>query len=214
MPHPDDEAVFLSGTIRQLVKHKINVKVVTMTRGEASTLRYGLKDGDDLAESREVELTSVFKILGVTEFEILQFKDGSLAQQSNKLESTISKILESFKPKIAITLEPDGVYGHPDHIALSEAVKSTIKPPCQLVYATVAENEVKPKASAMAVREVNPLKPNIIVRLGALDKITKIRSIKAHKTQFNFKNSPPEDYNFFKDNKLLDFEYLAQTRTT
>lgn len=54
MPHPDDEAVFLSGTIRQLVKHKINVKVVTMTRGEASTLRYGLKDRDDLAESREV----------------------------------------------------------------------------------------------------------------------------------------------------------------
>ncbi|MBP9817591.1 PIG-L family deacetylase [Candidatus Shapirobacteria bacterium] len=209
MPHPDDEAVFLSGTIRQLIKNEIIVKVVTVTRGEASTLRYGLKPTDSLAEAREKELVKVFKILGVTSFDIKSFKDGGLHTQINQLKKYLSQEINSFSPNMVITLEPDGIYGHSDHITLSDVVTSLIVPPCRLAYSTIAEYKHKPKASHMAIREVNPLKPNIIVKLGLIDKVTKIRCLRCHKTQFNFKKAQPGDYNFFKANRLLDFEYLV-----
>lgn len=209
MPHPDDEAVFLSGTIRQLVKNKIHVKVITTTRGEASTLRFGLNYGDDLALAREKELMNVFKILGVKDFEIWDLPDGGLIKITKKLKTKVNKSINDFSPNTVITLEPDGIYGHPDHIALSDIVTSCVTSPIHLVYATIAEYQVKPKASHMAIREVNPLKPNLIVKLSLLDKIAKIRSLKSHKTQFNFQKTKPGDFNFFKVNKLLSFEYLV-----
>ena len=209
MPHPDDEAVFLSGTIRQLVKNKVNVKIVTVTRGEASTLHFGLKDSDDLATAREKELRNVFKILGVREYEILRFNDGGLSNQLRELKSRIQNEIDAFQPSMIMTLEPDGIYGHPDHISLTKAVVSSVKSPVRLVFATIAEYKVKPKASHMARKEVNPLKPNLIIKLGFSDKIAKIRALKAHKSQFNFQKTKPDKYNFFKTNKLLDFEYLV-----
>jgi len=208
MPHPDDETIFLSGTIRQLIKNKINVKVITITRGEASISRFGLKRNDNLADAREKELINVFKILGVKEYRILHFKDGRLSDQVKELKLEIDKEINSFLPNIVITLEPNGIYGHPDHISLSGTVKAVIKKPCRIVYSTVAENKVKPKNSYVAVKEVNPLKPNLIIKLGVLDKITKIRCLQAYKTQFNFQKKQ-SSYNFFKVNKLLDFEYLV-----
>lgn len=209
MPHPDDEAVFLAGTIRQLVKNKVNVKVITATRGEASTLRFGLKDGDDLANAREIELQNSFKILRVSGYEIWDLPDGGLLKIKTKLNEKVKKVIKEYSPNIVITLEPDGIYGHSDHIALSDVVTSSVKKPCCLVYATIAEYKVKPKASHMAIRVVNPLKPNLIIALSHLDKIAKIRSLKSHKTQFNFQKTKPSDFNFFKTNKLLDFEYLV-----
>jgi len=209
MPHPDDEAVFLAGTIRQLVKNKINVKVITATRGEASTLRYGLKDDDDLAQVRETELTNSFKVLGVKNQEIWDLPDGGLIKIKTKLKEKVKKAIQDFSPNLVITLEPDGIYGHPDHIALSDVVTNCVKKPIRLVYATIAPYTVKPQKSHMAIRQVYPLKPNLIVNLSLLDKLAKIRSLKSHKTQFNFKKTKPNDSNFFKVNKLLNYEYLV-----
>lgn len=209
MPHPDDEAVFLSGTIHQLIKNKINIKVVTVTKGEASTLRFGLRDGDNLADAREIELKKSFKILGVKDFEIWDLPDGGLIKIKTKLKTKVNKSIKDFAPNIVITLEPDGIYGHPDHITLSDIVTKCTPKSAKIVYATVAPHIELPKQSPMAIRKVNPLQPNFIVKLGIFDKLAKIRSLKSHKTQFNFAKTKPGDFNFFKVNKLLNFEYLV-----
>jgi LmbE family N-acetylglucosaminyl deacetylase len=209
MPHPDDEAVFLAGTIHQLIKNKINVKIITTTKGEASTLRFGLKDSDNLAKARENELQKSFKILGVSDFEIWNLPDGGLIKIKTKLKEKIKEAIANFLPNLVITLEPDGIYGHPDHIALSDIVTSSITEPIRLVYATIAPYTVKPQKSHMAIRDVNPLNPNLVIRLGLFDKIIKVRCLRSHKTQFNFAKTKPGDSNFFKANKLLNFEYLV-----
>jgi len=209
MPHPDDEAVFLAGTIHQLVKNKINVKIITTTRGEASTLRYGLNDGDNLADAREIELKKSFKILGVKDFEIWDLPDGGLIKIKTKLNTKVNESIKNFTPNIVVTLEPDGIYGHPDHITLSDIVTKNITKPIRLVYTTVAPHTDLPKQSPMAIRPVDPLLPNLIVKLGFFDKIAKIRSLRAHQTQFDFSHTKPQDKNFFKINNLLSYEYLV-----
>ena len=40
MPHPDDEAVFISGLLQKLVTAKITFRVVAMTKGESPTSYY------------------------------------------------------------------------------------------------------------------------------------------------------------------------------
>ncbi len=209
MPHPDDESVFLAGTIRQLLKSNAQVRVITMTKGEASTLRYGLKKNEDLGLAREKELKKAFKILGVSDNKILDFKDGGMIEQMDALKKTITNELKTFNPKIVITLEPDGIYGHPDHIYLTKAVQETVTPPLRIIYTTIPEFALPPKASHMAIKKVNPLKPNLTVKLGLYDKVLKARALTAHKTQFNFGNTNPQNHDFFKAAKLLHFEYLV-----
>jgi LmbE family N-acetylglucosaminyl deacetylase len=61
------------------------------------------------------------KILGIGHVEFLDYIDGDL----DKADPTqaIAKIvtpLRSFRPHVVITFGPDGAYGHPDHIAISQ----------------------------------------------------------------------------------------------
>ena len=154
MPHPDDEAVFTSGLIKKLTRSEVAVKIVTMTRGEKSTLRYGLKPEDDLAKVRAGELIKSFKVLGVSEFDALALPDGGLKNLRIEMEKVIKKQINGFKPTVVLTLEPDGIYGHPDHIALSEAATVVTRKPVKLLYATVGEFVHRPKASKMAEKAV------------------------------------------------------------
>jgi len=210
MPHPDDESVFISGLLKKLSQENIKVKVVTVTAGEKSTLRYGLKPDDDLADVRRKELTRSFDILGIKDFEILKFSDGGLKSEEVEIKKTVEKQIGEFKPTHVITLEPDGIYGHPDHISLSKVVSEIVKLPIILLYATIAEYKIKPKASNMAEKEsINPIPPQYRLKLGLIEKLAKIRSIRAHKSQFKISRTDSKDFNFFQQNKMLDSEYFS-----
>ena len=210
MPHPDDEAVFVSGLLKKLTRAKIAVKVVIMTRGEASTLRHGLKEGEDLAEARDKEMEKSLRILGVKEYSLLDIGDGKLKNKIREMVKEIGKQINEFKPTALVTLEPDGIYGHPDHIALSLAVTRSIKKLLRLLYATIPDYKVKPRASSMAEKvEINPLLPHFVLKLGVIERLAKLRVLMAHKTQFNMTNKSANDSNFFKINKMLDFEYYV-----
>jgi LmbE family N-acetylglucosaminyl deacetylase len=210
MPHPDDEAVFVSGLLKKLSYDGIETKVVTATAGEKSTLRYGLKPDADLAEVRRIELTNSFKILGVKDFEILSFPDGGLKSVENEVREIIAKQIADFNPTHVITLEPDGIYGHPDHICISKVASEVVQLPTKLLYATIAEYKIKPKASGMAEKGIiTPITPQYRLKLGLIEKVAKIRSIRAHKSQFKISRTDSKDYNFFQKNKMLDNEYFA-----
>ena len=209
MPHPDDEAVFMSGFLKKITANAVETRVVIFTAGEKSTLRYGLSPDEDLAKARRKELLNSFRILGVKNFEVLSFPDGDLKNKKPEMEIEIQKQILDFKPTHVVTLEPDGVYGHPDHISLSEAVSAVVKKPIRLLYTTIGEYKVKPKASSMAEREIHPLKPDYGLRLGLRERLTKLKSLRAHKSQFNISQTRPNDFNFFKINRMLDCEYFG-----
>lgn len=210
MPHPDDEAVFCSGLIKKLTSNQIKIRGVTMTSGEKSTLVFGLKTGDDLATVRRAEQTNSYKILGINNFEILDFPDGGLKLHEKEAKEYIKKQIKEFYPTHIITLEPDGIYGHPDHIALSKFVSDIVSSPVKLLYVTIPPFKEKRPVSKMSEKPViNPIIPEFCLELKNTEKKAKIASLRAHRSQFDTFSSDSQSFKFFQATKLLNNEYFT-----
>jgi LmbE family N-acetylglucosaminyl deacetylase len=186
MPHPDDEAIFCGGLLHILSTHGVATRIITMTVGEKSTLRYGLKPTDSLAERRRKELGRALTILGVNDFFIYQYPDGGLEEIGEKIKTTIRTNIQNFRPTHVLTLEPDGIYGHPDHIALSGFTKAVVRRPTRLLYVTVSPSYHLPKsARRMAKKDViKPILPDVELHLTWSDTRTKLKALRAHNSQF------------------------------
>jgi LmbE family N-acetylglucosaminyl deacetylase len=186
MPHPDDEAVFISGFLNKASKLGTNIRVVTLTKGEKSTLRYGLSKEDKLDVVRKAELENSFKILGIKNYEILNIPDGAIRKNYNLSKQSVLREIDLFKPEYVLTLELSGIYGHPDHIALSEAVTSVYEElgkPFRLIYSTVDER-FRASVGARSLSKsmgISPVEPNLELKLTAAETLRKVRALKAHK---------------------------------
>ena len=210
MPHPDDEAVFCSGLLKKLTSNNVPIKLITLTSGEKSTLVFGLEPGDDLAATRRIEQKNSCEILGIKDFEVLNIPDGGLKHQEMEVKEIIFAQLEVFQPTHVISLEPDGIYGHPDHIGLSKFVSEVVQDPIKLLYATIPEFEKKRPVSKMSEKpEINPIPPEFILELEPVETEAKIASLRAHRTQFGTFDTSSKDFGFFKATKLLDHEYFT-----
>lgn len=186
MPHPDDEAIFCGGLLHKLATAHVPTRVITMTVGEKSTLRYGLKPTDNLAQVRQKELGLALTILGINDFHIYHYPDGKLEEIGEKIKKTIRANIHEFHPTIIATLEPDGIYGHPDHIALSEFTKRVVRRPTRLLYITVSPSYHLPKSASWMAKKavIKPIKPNVELRLRLSDTLAKLKALRAHNTQF------------------------------
>jgi LmbE family N-acetylglucosaminyl deacetylase len=101
--------------------------LVTATRGDGGRYR-GYPRGDHrhpgraaLAGIRETELQAAATALGLREVSVFDYPDQELDRAD--LREVIRRIvtrLRSFRPDVVITFGPDGAYGHPDHIAISQ----------------------------------------------------------------------------------------------
>ena len=119
-PHPDDEALSCGGTIKLLQRQGAEVTLAVLTLGERGT-----KDGSaskKLAKVRSAEMRKSAKILGVDKLILEDFGDGILATKESLLQKYVQKLLEDINPDLIITYDLSGLYGHEDHIALSEIV--------------------------------------------------------------------------------------------
>ena len=116
--HPDDEAFGPSGTIAKLTK-EYNVYILCATKGQAGQ-DAETNAAKKLAERRAEELRNSAKVLGVKKIYFLGFKDGTLSNNIyHKISEKIQHHLEILKPEKIMTVEPKGVSGHLDHIAIS-----------------------------------------------------------------------------------------------
>lgn len=82
---------------------------------------------DELGKMREVELLNAAKALGIREVEFLNYIDGDL-DQADPAEAT-ARIVEHIKrvrPDVVITFDPNGAYGHPDHIAICQFTTAAV----------------------------------------------------------------------------------------
>ncbi len=137
--HPDDESLGVGGTLAKYAAEGAKTYLVTATRGERG--RFGTckeSPGPDVVgKVRESELRAAAQELGIREVSFLDYLDGAL-DQANPLEA-VAKIAAHFrrvKPHVVITFGPEGAYGHPDHIAISQfttaAVVCAADPHCGL----------------------------------------------------------------------------------
>ena len=151
--HPDDETLFMGGTLATLAARGAEVSVITLTLGEDGEVigepYQGLADHDQLGGFRARELANALDALGVKGVQLGgfgHFRDSGMAGSPshdnpralvNRIEEAadfLSDELEAIQPHAILTYGPDGGYGHPDHIAVHEAVMKAAAPSTRIWY--------------------------------------------------------------------------------
>jgi LmbE family N-acetylglucosaminyl deacetylase len=102
---------------------------VTATRGERGRFaESGEKPLPDVVgRVREAELREAARVLGVREVRFLDYYDGVLDQVNvPEAVTRIAEHLRRVKPHVVITFGPEGAYGHPDHIAISQLATAAV----------------------------------------------------------------------------------------
>jgi len=128
-PHPDDETLGMGSTLARYSAEGIETYLVCATRGERGWFD---SEGPDpgfegVARIREAELRCAAEHLGLHEVCFLDYMDGDVDQA--KPQEIISKIvtqIRRIRPQVVVTFSPDGAYGHPDHIALSQFTNAAL----------------------------------------------------------------------------------------
>lgn len=80
-----------------------------------------------LKEIRSREAQNVSKILKINELIQDDFGDGDLKNVKQELYKYIEKLILDKKPDLILTYDLSGLYGHDDHIAVSEIVTDIVK---------------------------------------------------------------------------------------
>jgi N-acetyl-1-D-myo-inositol-2-amino-2-deoxy-alpha-D-glucopyranoside deacetylase len=137
--HPDDESINNGATMAKYAAEGAQVTLVTCTRGEEGEvippgLAHLAPDREDrLGPHRVGELAAAMKELGVTDHRFLggpgRFRDsGMMGAPQNHRDGAfwhtevddaapyLVEVIRSVRPQVLITYDPDGGYGHPDHI--------------------------------------------------------------------------------------------------
>ncbi|RLD00717.1 MAG: hypothetical protein DRI46_06730 [Chloroflexi bacterium] len=130
--HPDDETMFLGGTLTYLAAQGAEVHYLCATRGEGGEMGDPpICERAELGLVREKELGCAIKALGGTSLAFLGFKDpevgpeGELYPFSKDLAPVVrelSEFLDKIRPDVVLTHGPGGEYGHPGHIQAHQAV--------------------------------------------------------------------------------------------
>jgi LmbE family N-acetylglucosaminyl deacetylase len=216
-PHADDEVVNAGGFIHALSRQKSKVTLGILTKGEKGT-----PDGHldpQLKNIRVEEGEKSSRILGVTKVIQEDFGDGELINKKEVLNQYIDKLIKKTQADLVVTYDLAGLYGHPDHITVSEVVtdlmKNTYKttplwyvsfPKKVLAMATLPEHMAKdPKFKNR--RAYPTFKVSI-----SLDISAKINALYAHKSQYqSFRSSLPLKFMpiwFFYT--MPQFEYFSK----
>ncbi len=133
LAHPDDESLGTGGTLAKYAAEGTEVFLLTATRGERGSYR-GVRPGDpqhpgpaELGRIRERELRAAASTLGVREVSLLDYGDQRLdAADPRSVVADIARELHRVTPDVVVTFGPDGAYGHPDHVAISQFTTAAV----------------------------------------------------------------------------------------
>ncbi|SOD61037.1 N-acetyl-1-D-myo-inositol-2-amino-2-deoxy-alpha-D-glucopyranoside deacetylase [Streptomyces zhaozhouensis] len=137
--HPDDESITNGVTMAACVEAGARVTLVTCTLGEegeviGAALRHLAADRDDaLGPYRARELASAAAALGVTDHRLLggegRYRDSGMSglpsndrpnafcrADLDEAAGALVEIIVETRPRVVLTYDPEGGYGHPDHI--------------------------------------------------------------------------------------------------
>jgi len=135
--HPDDEAYLSAALMAEARDAGQSVVVATATDGE-------LGGDGPVAEQRRLEVIESLAAVGVTDHRWLGFRDGQCAEVPPATGArAVAALLEEVRPDTVITFGPDGMTGHPDHVAVSGWVqRSWLADGCRalLLHATLTDS--------------------------------------------------------------------------
>jgi len=135
LAHPDDESFGMGGTLAMYAEDGTDVHLICATRGEAGEVAPEFLEGQtSIAHLREMELRCAVDKLGITEVQLLDYRDSGMsgsADNSNpealinvpqdQVAKEIAEYIRQIKPQVILTFDPIGGYRHPDHIFMHQA---------------------------------------------------------------------------------------------
>ncbi len=130
LAHPDDESLGFGGTLAKYSAEGIETTVITATRGERGW--FGPPEENPgleaLGKIREAELAKAVQVLGIREQHFLDYIDGELDSAAPaEIAAQLVSFLRRFRPDVVATFDPNGAYGHPDHIAICQFSAAAIQ---------------------------------------------------------------------------------------
>ncbi|WP_328768850.1 N-acetyl-1-D-myo-inositol-2-amino-2-deoxy-alpha-D-glucopyranoside deacetylase [Streptomyces sp. NBC_00286] len=134
--HPDDESINNGATMARYAAEGAHVTLVTCTlgeRGEVIPPELAHLTGEALGSHRRTELAAAMDALGVRDFRSLggpgRHQDsGMMGLPDNddprcfwqadldEAASELVGVIREVRPQVLVTYDPNGGYGHPDHI--------------------------------------------------------------------------------------------------
>ena len=135
LAHPDDESYGMGGTLALYAARGVEVYLLCATGGEVGTVdpKYLLVH-KTIAELRQSELRCAAEKLGLKGVFFLGYRDSGMrgtehnnhpdahiARPVEEVAARIARYLRELRPDAVITFDPQGVYGHPDHIHVHNA---------------------------------------------------------------------------------------------
>ena len=132
LAHPDDESLGVGSVLARYAAEGVATSLVTATRGQGG--RFGRhRDGPEhpgpegLGRIREQELRDAAAVLGVGDLTILDYHDGQLDRADpREAVALIAAHIRRLRPQVVMSFPPDGGYGHPDHIAISQFATTAV----------------------------------------------------------------------------------------
>jgi LmbE family N-acetylglucosaminyl deacetylase len=129
--HPDDEAIFTGLTIRRLADAGTRVVLATATCGELGDPLVPLAPGESVADRRRRELEAAAAQLGVDRLVLFGRRDSGMpgwadnvhpealaASCARTLARRLADLCLSERAAALVHYDSQGIYGHPDHIAV------------------------------------------------------------------------------------------------
>ncbi len=150
LAHPDDESLGVGGTLAKYASEGVEVSLLTATRGDGGRFR-GHPAGDPrhpgpaaLASIRETELRAAAAVLGVRDVALLDYRDQHL-DRANPREAIADIVshLRRVRPDVVVTFGPDGAYGHPDHVAISQFATAATVAAADAAFALDAAESIR-----------------------------------------------------------------------
>lgn len=124
--HPDDDAYGIAGVVAlRAADPRFRFVLVHATDGEAGSIAPGSgATRETLGAVRREEDRRAWEVLGRTpdRHEWFGYPDGRLSDvPRSELVDRIATVLEQERPDVVLTFGPDGITGHPDHVAVGRA---------------------------------------------------------------------------------------------
>ena len=119
--HPDDESLACGGLLAWCAHLGADISLLCLTRGELG------QGAGEAGETRGRELQAAARELGIGAVTLLDHEDGMLPWLSvDTMRSGIEAAIRMRRPEVVITFDVDGLYWHPDHIAVHELTTAAV----------------------------------------------------------------------------------------
>jgi LmbE family N-acetylglucosaminyl deacetylase len=213
--HPDDDTFGVAGSLALHTEDDPAITVILATSGEAGRIADpSLATREQLGRVREAEDLASWRALGLEpDVRFLRHPDGGLAQIPRAdLMTEVAANLEEAAPEVVVTFGPDGITGHPDHVAIGAAAADAFAAArgtatehafARLLHVAVAASDLDRLNQGLRARGLEPIDSTqpfmprpvsderIGVRVdcsGVFDR--KLEALRAHKTQSELEDVP------------------------